>query len=164
MDAHGAVGATATVQYVRLAHSTSALYRSTALPVTRCRESRSRMSSFRVYKSLSEVMISLFLMICYFVLIFNIIVPHIFEKLRQEEAAFDRLASAGSVYRCVDGTVVSYALGATGIVARVMTDSAGAPLPCARMPQADPDKFVRCGGGRAELRDVCADAYASVFL
>ncbi|ASC55550.1 hypothetical protein SePPVgORF087 [Seal parapoxvirus] len=111
-------------------------------------------------------MISLFLVICYFVLIFNILVPRIFEKLRQEEAAFDRLASSGNVYRCVDGAVVSFALGATGLSARVMTDAAGAPLSCARMAEANPEQFASCSSarGRGDLRDLCAHAYANVFL
>lgn len=108
-------------------------------------------------------MISLFLLICYFVLIFNILVPRIFDKLRQEGAAFDRLAGSGNVYRCVGDVVVSYALGATGISARVMADEKGAPLPCARIAEADSARFTRCGA-RAYLRDVCANAYANVFL
>ncbi|ADC53869.1 hypothetical protein [Pseudocowpox virus] len=108
-------------------------------------------------------MISLFLLICYFVLIFNILVPRIFDKLRQEGAAFDRLAGAGNVYRCVGDAVVSYALGPTGISARVITDEKGAPLPCVRIADADPARFLRCSA-RADLRDVCANAYADVFL
>lgn len=93
------------------------------------------------------------------------LLPRVFEKLRQEEAAFERIERAGSVYRCVDGVVVSYALGASGLAARVMTDASGAPLPCARMAEADPALFAGCSGprGRGDLRDVCASAYASAF-
>ncbi|WOC35482.1 hypothetical protein [Equine parapoxvirus] len=109
-------------------------------------------------------MISLFLIICYFVVIFNILIPKIFEKLRHEEAAFGRLASAGSARRCVDGVAVSYALGGTGLVARVMTDANGLPLPCARAAEAT--TFSRCDGarGRGEFRELCVKAYAGVFL
>ncbi|AAC55253.1 MC125L [Molluscum contagiosum virus subtype 1] len=112
-------------------------------------------------------MFVLFLVLCYFILIFNMLVPAIAEKLRVEHDAFAALRQLHRErFVCVNGTLSTFEYTPFGVQALLPVDAKGSPLPCALRDAAESSHLVSCesGAGVGRLRDACAGAYAELFL
>ncbi|ATI21058.1 IMV membrane protein entry/fusion complex component [Western grey kangaroopox virus] len=114
-------------------------------------------------------MFALFLIICYFILIFNVIVPRISEKLRLEHDAFRRFSRLrGEDFICVDGRALfGYAFTPFGTQAFFPASQDGTPLRCDRLTEARAGTtLVRCDSaeGIRHAGELCGRAYEELFL
>ncbi|QGT48334.1 ORF183 [Saltwater crocodilepox virus] len=102
-------------------------------------------------------MLVLFLVLSYFILIFNILVPGVLEKLRVEHRAFVNFANnGGDGSVCADGRVVRFVFGPTGLRAVRPVDARGVPLPCSAAVEGGA-RTIGCGPD-------CLRAYEELFL
>ncbi|QHR82652.1 MV entry-fusion complex protein [Brazilian porcupinepox virus 1] len=112
-------------------------------------------------------MITLFLILCYFILIFNIIIPIISEKMRLEYNTYIKYKKIKNDYICVDDKIFSYDFGISGIVAKMALDSNKQPLHCANIKKVDKNKFVSCNSSNNNILhfdSYCSKAYLDIFF
>ncbi|ABQ43587.1 fusion protein [Tanapox virus] len=108
-------------------------------------------------------MITLFLVLCYFILIFNIIIPSISEKLQYEYNAYLKYKRLNSKFICVDEKAFSYTFNLSGITANMAIDNNGVPIPCSKINNEKKYNHVSCNNIH-DLKNVCSKAYLNLFF
>ncbi|QAV35268.1 m110L [Myxoma virus] len=111
-------------------------------------------------------MITLFLVLCYFILIFNIIVPAISEKMRKEYDAYLKYAHLKKDAVCVNDRLFTYDFKTSGVVAKMFIDSNGKPLPCSRTRDIRSNNAIYCDNDEnvLDFRKSCSKAYLDLFF
>ncbi|QDJ95052.1 IMV membrane protein [Hypsugopox virus] len=112
-------------------------------------------------------MISLFLILCYFILIFNILVPAISEKMRREREAYVNYKKINSKYICVDNKLFTYTYDRGGIHAHmVLNKNNKKPLPCNKILTADNNILFSCDkpSDIFSFNQSCFKAYTDLFF
>ncbi|AWU47155.1 IMV membrane protein [Sea otter poxvirus] len=113
-------------------------------------------------------MFVLFLILCYFILIFNIMIPKISMKLEKEHKAFlDFLQVGNNGILCVNNHLVTYSFSpSTGVAAAILTGDNKAPLTCKEIKKSDIKNIIQCDSdiARKTLRNTCMKAYAELFF
>ncbi|CCD83292.1 subunit of the poxvirus multiprotein entry-fusion complex [Squirrelpox virus] len=112
-------------------------------------------------------MFALFLVLCYFILIFNMIVPRISEKMRRERDAyveFTRRSRDG--FDCVNDALVAMEFTTSGVTALVAADRDGrTPLKCADRARATREALLSCDDPpNATVAGICDRAYTRLFF
>lgn len=109
----------------------------------------------------------LFLVLCYFILIFNMLVPAIAEKLRLEHDAFSAFRQLHRErFVCVGDALFTYEYTPFGVHALAAVDKNGAALPCSARARAEQSALWSCDASRGDerFRGACARAYAELFF
>ncbi|QRI42977.1 hypothetical protein ChPV259 [Cheloniid poxvirus 1] len=112
-------------------------------------------------------MFVLFLIVCYFILIFNIIIPKIAEKLRLEHEAFIRYRQIyGNKFRCIGDALINYSFTPFGVKANYLVNKdTKIPISC---KYTNPDNIiaVTCDDASNFInqRNICERAYTELFL
>ncbi|AOP31618.1 imv membrane protein [Skunkpox virus] len=115
-------------------------------------------------------MITLFLILCYFILIFNIIIPSLSEKMRRERAAYVNYKRLNKNFICVDDRLFSYNFTTSGIKAKVAVDNKNIPIPCSKINEVNNNKDVAtlyCDKDREDIPGFarsCYRAYSDLFF
>ncbi|QQG31599.1 IMV membrane protein [Swinepox virus] len=112
-------------------------------------------------------MITLFLILCYFILIFNIIIPIISEKMRREYDAYMKYKKLKNRIICSDNRLFTYTFGISGIMARMAIDNNFNPLPCSKQSDISKYTYISCdtdGGDIKNFRRSCSKAYLDLFF
>ncbi|QRY18988.1 ORF-118 [Teiidae poxvirus 1] len=110
-------------------------------------------------------MFVLFLIVCYFILIFNIIIPKIAEKLRLEHEAFIRYRQIyGNKFRCINNTLINYSFTPFGVKANYLVNKDTKII--SSCDEAGPVNILTCNDATnfPKQRDVCERAYLELFL
>ncbi|AUL80287.1 hypothetical protein [Vaccinia virus] len=87
-------------------------------------------------------MITLYLILCYLILIFNITVPAISEKVRRERAAYVNNKRLNKNFICVDDRLCSYNFTTSGIKAKMAVDNKTVSIPCSEINEVNNNKDV----------------------
>ncbi|AUL80595.1 hypothetical protein [Vaccinia virus] len=115
-------------------------------------------------------MITLFLTLCYFILIFIIIVPAIAEKMRRERAAYVNYIRLNKNFICVDDKLFSYNFTTSRIMVKVAVDKKNVPIPCSKLNVVNNNKDVDtlyCDKDRDDIPGFarsCYRAYSYLFF
>nr|WGO62737.1 hypothetical protein [Wadden Sea poxvirus] len=113
-------------------------------------------------------MISLFLIICYFILIFNIIIPTISEKMKLEYNAYSNYKKINKKFICVNNKYLfSYDFDISGINAKIAIDDNKEPLHCSYIKNANENKYISCNNNDSNIRGLnrlCLYAYSELFF
>ncbi|AAF17993.1 gp110L [Rabbit fibroma virus] len=111
-------------------------------------------------------MITLFLVLCYFILIFNIIVPAIAEKMRKEYDAYLKYTHLKKDAVCVDDRLFTYDFKTSGVVAKMFLDFDGKPLQCSKVHEIRHNNVIYCDNdiNVLDLRKSCSKAYLDLFF
>ncbi|ALA62509.1 hypothetical protein [Turkeypox virus] len=113
-------------------------------------------------------MFILFLILCYFILIFNITVPKIVEKLRLEHDAFIRYRQIyGNKFRCVGNRLINYSFTPFGVKANYLVNKTSKiPASCDDINTMNNLIAMTCDDASNFIkeRNICQRAYAEIFL
>ncbi|ABI99105.1 hypothetical protein DpV84gp122 [Deerpox virus W-1170-84] len=113
-------------------------------------------------------MITLFLILCYFILIFNIIIPAISEKMRREYHAYTKYKNLKKDYICIEDRLFMYDFGITGIKANMAIDKMNNPLTCSRIKSVDKNRYLSCDSTNnnniLDFGRLCSKAYLDLFF
>ncbi|ADT91140.1 MV entry-fusion complex protein [Cotia virus SPAn232] len=111
-------------------------------------------------------MITLFLILCYFILIFNIMVPAISEKLRMEHNVYVKYKKINKDYYCVDDRLFYYKFDLSGITPNMALDYDKNPLTCNKINKVDKNMYISCNSNStiSNFREVCNKAYLNIFF
>nr|WCB87075.1 CPPV264 hypothetical protein [Cooks petrelpox virus] len=113
-------------------------------------------------------MFVLFLIVCYFILIFNIIVPKIADKLRLEHEAFTRYRQIyGNKFRCIGNNLINYSFTPFGVKANYLVNkNTKIPASCNDIKNINSLIAVTCDDVSKFIkhRNICERAYTELFL
>ncbi|AYV61245.1 hypothetical protein LW113 [Lumpy skin disease virus] len=113
-------------------------------------------------------MISLFLILCYFILIFNIIIPTISEKLKREYDAYTKYKNIKKDFICVDNNLFYYDFNISGLSAKMLLDNnKQKPLRCSEIKKANKNNYLSCENNDNDIVNFsrsCSNAYLNLFF
>ncbi|AAR07468.1 112L [Yaba monkey tumor virus] len=108
-------------------------------------------------------MITLFLVLCYFILIFNIIIPSILEKLQYEYNSYLKYKQLSNKFICVDEKAFSYSFNLSGITANMVVDNVGNPINCSKINNVKKYNYISCNDTQ-DFKNICSKAYLNLFF
>ncbi|AEN03713.1 IMV membrane protein [Yokapox virus] len=114
-------------------------------------------------------MITLFLILCYFILIFNIIVPAISEKLRRERNAYMNFKRINKNLICVNDHLFTYKFTTSGVKAGIAVDDNNLPINCSKIDKVNENtNIIYCDNEEKDnipqFTRLCYRAYSDLFF
>ncbi|AST09331.1 IMV membrane protein [Murmansk poxvirus] len=114
-------------------------------------------------------MITLFLILCYFILIFNIIVPAISEKMKRERHAYTNYKRLNKDFICVNDYLFTYKFTTSGIKAGIAVDDKNVPIHCSKIDKVNNEttNIIYCDQERSDIPQftrLCYRAYSDLFF
>ncbi|QHG62670.1 IMv membrane protein [Cetacean poxvirus 1] len=114
-------------------------------------------------------MLSLFLILCYFILIFNIIIPKISDKLHIERESYISYKSFSNKYLCVMNRLFMYDFSYSGLTSKMIIDKNGLPISCGDSNTIDDKNIltISCDTSYSdipEFKRLCYRSYSELFF